>query len=286
MPDEQYDLDAPTDGQPDIAETVSSTLPPHAGSAFDRDKFLINQKRMAISEKYHVYDDQGEPVMFVHREAHHLRMIVAALCAAVSFLIVIAIGMILTAVIDDAVSQSSGGPLLILGVVVSVVVAVAAALVVGIALSAKRHIGFFKDESGAEELIKVYQDKKLQLINATYTLADADGNLLGWFRKNHLYNVFRKRWYCHDTDGELVCVAKEDSIVKAIMRRFLGSFYGLLRTNFVLLAPDETTKLGMFNRKLTLFDKYVLDMTFDHEQTLDRRIAVALAVLLDTGERR
>lgn len=281
MTDEQQGLDAPTDGQPDIAEMVSSTLPPHAGSAFDRDKFLINQKRMAISEKYYVYDDQGEPVMFVHREAHHLRTILAIVSGIGTFVILWGGSMAIGAGIESLTNQD-GGPIAMVAIFGGLVFAAAAAVVVAIALSAKRHIGFFKDESGSGELIKVYQDKKLQLINATYTLADADGNLLGWFRKNHLYNV----WYCHDADGELVCVAKEDSIVKAIMRRFLGSFYGLLRTNFVLLAPDEKTKLGMFNRKFTLFDKYVLDMTFDHEQTLDRRIAVAMAVLLDTGERR
>ena len=62
--------------------------------------------------------------------------------------------------------------------------------------------------------------------------------------------------------------------------------YGLLRTNFVILGPDGISELGRFNRKLTLFDKYVLDMTSDGSRTLDRRIAVALGVLLDTGERR
>ena len=53
-----------------------------------------------------------------------------------------------------------------------------------------------------------------------------------------------------------------------------------------IYVPDGTTELGRFNRKLTLFDKYVLDMTSDGARTLDRRIAVALGVLLDTGERR
>ena len=44
--------------------------------------------------------------------------------------------------------------------------------------------------------------------------------------------------------------------------------------------------IGEFNRKLTLLDRYVLDLTADRERVFDRRIALALGVMLDTGERR
>jgi len=45
--------------------------------------------------------------------------------------------------------------------------------------------------------------------------------------------------------------------------------------------------LGRYlNRKFTILDRYVLDLTVDKEHRLDRRIALALGILLDTGERR
>ena len=44
--------------------------------------------------------------------------------------------------------------------------------------------------------------------------------------------------------------------------------------------------VGTFNRKFTLLDRYVLDLTGDPGRMLDRRIALALGVMLDTGERR
>jgi hypothetical protein len=64
--------------------------------------------------------------------------------------------------------------------------------------------------------------------------------------------------------------------------------FGLLRTNFIILAGDgsDRRELGQFNRKFTLFDSYVLNMSTDPEQTIDRRLAVAIGVMLDTGERR
>jgi hypothetical protein len=44
--------------------------------------------------------------------------------------------------------------------------------------------------------------------------------------------------------------------------------------------------IGEFNRKFTILDRYVLDLTADPGRNLDRRIALALGVMLDTGERR
>ena len=62
--------------------------------------------------------------------------------------------------------------------------------------------------------------------------------------------------------------------------------FGLLRTNFIIQRPGDDRVIGEFNRRLTFFDRYVLDLSADREHALDRRLAVALGVLLDTGERR
>ena len=42
----------------------------------------------------------------------------------------------------------------------------------------------------------------------------------------------------------------------------------------------------VINRKFTVLDRYVLDLTADEERALDRRIALASGIMLDTGERR
>ena len=97
--------------------------------------------------------------------------------------------------------------------------------------------------------------------------------MLSRFRKNHLYNFVRKRWYCDGAEGQPLLVAKEDSVVRSILRRVLPKPLGwALRTNFVLLDAHDR-KVGEFNRKLTVFDRYVLDMTADSSRSIDRRIA-------------
>jgi hypothetical protein len=76
--------------------------------------------------------------------------------------------------------------------------------------------------------------------------------------------------------------AKEDSILLALVRRF---FTRLVPLCFIFCLPGGQV-VGEFNRKFTLLDRYVLDLSKDPSRALDRRVAVAMGVMLDTGERR
>jgi len=157
--------------------------------------------------------------------------------------------------------------------------------VVGMKLSKKRHVSFFTGEDKTSRVLEVLQDKKLTFINATYTVRDAQGTSLALFRKNYLFNFFRRKWVVLSPDGQLQWVAREDSIILSLVRRFVP-FMGLLRTNFIFQPAAGDKVIGEFKRKMTLFDRYVLDLSADRSRALDRRVAVALAVMLDTGERR
>jgi uncharacterized protein YxjI len=263
-----------------------SRVPPAPGGiraqadpVFERDIFLLRQQMLRISEKYDVGDEQGRKIVFVERPAHLLRNVAALLAAAVTFVLVIG-GFIALA----EASQASA----LQGVLVAVggVGALVGAVVVGVALSAKRHVSFYRDATKRELLLDVLQDRKWQPITATYTVRDARGQPLARLAKNYLYNLLRKRWYVYAPDGALAYMAKEDSIVLSLLRRVLGPFFGLLRTNFVILRGAGDEIVGEFKRKFTILDRYVLDMSPDGARTMDRRLALALGVMLDTGERR
>ena len=81
------------------------------------------------------------------------------------------------------------------------------------------------------------QDKKFQPITATYTVLTAEGDLLGRMKKNYMYNFFRKKWDVLDAQGRKVLVAREDSLLLSLLRRFLGPMLGFLRANFILVVP-------------------------------------------------
>ncbi len=165
-------------------------------------------------------------------------------------------------------------------------IALLVAFIVIIFLAPKRHINIYRDDSKTEQLLEIQQETKWQFPYAYYQIKDARGMKLARLQKNYFYDLIRKRWYCYLNDGSLLCTIKEDSIVMAILRRFFGSFYGLLRSNFVILAGRRERLVGTFNRKFTLLNRYVLDMNDDSERVIDRHIAVAIGIMLDTGERR
>lgn len=255
---------------------------PQGEGPFDYDRFLINQKRISVSEKYYVFDERQNPILFVERPAHLLRgigaMMAGTFVAAVCLVFTLALAGAVGNPQDSALSVVIGG----LGILLSIV----AAVVVIVWLTPKRHVYVYADDSKGQLLLEVFQDQKISLLRATYTVNDPQNGPLGRLQKNYLSNIFRKRWDAFHPDGSVMVVAREDSLILSLLRRFLGPMLGLLRTNFIFLRPGTETVIGEFNRKVTLFDRYVLDMSADPMQELDRRMAVALGILLDTGEKR
>ena len=249
-----------------------------ADPVFDRDKFLLNQK-VRIDEKYVVLDEGGKPLLYIVRPRFFLRNLAAMLAGIVAAIVVL---MACLALVD---ALPKGG-LSELMAVVTIVVSFGALFTVAISLAPKRHVKFSRDELQREPLLEVLQDKKFQPITATYTVRTPSGQVIALLRKNYLFNIVRKRWYCDAPDGRRICVAKEESIILSLLRRVLGPFFGLLRANFIFLRGNTDQVIGEFNRKFTLLDRYVLDLSADRARTLDRRVALALGVMLDTGERR
>ena len=255
-----------------------------ADAIFDRDRFLLRQE-IAVREKYRVWDEFEQPLLYIERPRHVLRNVVGVLAVGIVAALVCIVFLV------SAVQATALLPRLMFGLLT--VIAFGFLLVMPVLVSKKRHTTIYRDERKQQPVVRILQDYKFRLINATYTITDADGQVLARLRKNYLYNLVRRRWYCYSPDQALLCVAKEDSLVRSILRRlFLQTgllgvlFMTFVRTNFVILAGDSVTRLGVFNRKMTILDRYVLDMSADPARTLDRRVALALGVMLDTGERR
>ena len=61
--------------------------------------------------------------------------------------------------------------------------------------------------------------------------------------------------------------------------------FGYVPTYFLILQGATDVQIGEFNRKATIFNHHVLDLKADPSRSLDRRIALALGVMLDSGER-
>ncbi len=249
---------------------------PDLDSVFDRDVFLLRQRVLTIRSKYEVWAEDGRPILYVERPTYPIRTLLAY-----------ALGVVAASIVFYwTVSEpSSPAPLSGLLALLGLLLAPVAFFVVSASARPKRHVTVYRDESRREVLLRILQDQRLAVAFRTYTLTTAAGTALARLRRDYVRGLFRKRWTVETETGQGVASAVEDSLVLSLLRRVLGPLFGLLRTNFVLLAADGAA-LGEFNRKLTLLDRYVLDLREDVERRLDRRVAVALGILLDTGERR
>jgi uncharacterized protein YxjI len=256
--------------------------------AFQRDKFLMRQKMMAISAKYTISDEAKRPILYVERPAHLKRQLLAG-CGTVVVILVSLAAAALAGIGAAAIVGNDN-----VGVAVGLIglfATIAAAIVAAIRFSPKRHIHFYADEEKTEPLLDVLQDKKNELLTTTYTVIRPDGRVLAHISKNQFSNFFRKKWSVVDAEGLPLFIAREDSLILSLIRRFVPVLQDLMRTNFVFVLPSEAEDggeliRGEFNRKFTLVDSYVLDLSRDRPPRIDRRVAVAMGVLLDTGERR
>lgn len=256
--------------------------PQDGDPAFARETFLLHERHLGVSEKYSVLDKDGAPLLFVERPNHPFLNVLAIFGGLAGgllhFFAFAGLGLAAKNAGLDAVTR---GLLLLWTFGGSALAAVATAQL----LFKKRHITVYRDDSRAEQVLRINQDSRLQLLTASYTVAGPDGEPLAFIFKKRLRNILRKRWYGLGPDGPLF-VAEEDSPILSLLRRMVLGFLGLMHTDFVIRSPQDGRVLGEFNRGMTLRDRYVLDLTPDPLRALDRRAALALGVLLDTGEGR
>jgi hypothetical protein len=256
---------------------VASVRPPTPGAdpAFDRDVFLLRERMLSISSKYEVWAEDGAPIAYVERPTYPVRTLFAYVAGAIAAFVVL----------GWVASASSSAGVNAVAALLGWGFALATFMVVSMSARPLRHVTVYRDDSRREVLLRVLQDQRVAVLVRTYTVIRGDGTPLARLGKSYLHNIVRKRWTIADAGGALQALAIEESIVLSILRRVLGSLFGVLRTNFLFVRPDGEV-LGEFNRKFTVLDRYMLDLTADAERVLDRRIALAAGIMLDTGERR
>lgn len=247
--------------------------------AFARDRFLLRQQHFAINAKYEVWNEQGQSILFVERPAHLLRNLGATVAGLLAAGVAGVLCFLVLRLLFGPNPRQVGA--LVFCIVLAIIACATVLVVVATVLSAKRHITFYRDPSKGVRLLEVLQEEKLTFLVQHFALRDSEGRPLARFTKNSLWDILQKRWRCDAPDGTPLCVAKEE-FWHALLSRTLGKLFPM---SFNFYTPDGA-RIGAFNRKFTLLDRYVLDLTGDPGRTLDRRVALAMGVMLDTGERR
>jgi hypothetical protein len=148
-------------------------------------------------------------------------------------------------------------------------------------LAIKEDIRVFADETESVELFRIKARRVLEL-GGRYDVTTPDGARIGVLEKVFGKSLLRSTWRLLDADEQEVATAQERSLVLAVARRVIDQLP--IPYNFDIAVDGR--RVGGMTRKFQLRDRYVLDLTDDPDRRIDRRVAVALAIGLDTLQNR
>lgn len=134
--------------------------------------------------------------------------------------------------------------------------------------------------SGIHPMLTIAQQSNLSFPVVTYIVATPDGHTLARVRRSVFSRLGRNRWNILSTsDDRPIGVAVEESFAAAFARKLLGKFNALYESNLRLryLGGDVGT---IVRRPNATGERDVLDVSVDDKAVLDRRVAVAVALLV------
>jgi uncharacterized protein YxjI len=243
---------------------------------FHRHCFLIRQRYLTIDDRYSISDENGQTILFASQPLRAVRTTIAFLGAMLG-------GMGVGIGAYHLVNRVTGmdfNPYAILAAFISGAIGVPLLLVL---LYPLRDVILYSDAERTQPVLTIKQEQKLVVLIVRYSVIDHDGSLIGRLTRNYFTDFIRIKWLIKDANGEIVAMIREDSALLSVLRRLLGPLFGILRTNFEFFRMPTEVKIGELNRKLTILDQFVLDLSSDSSYSLDRRLAVCMAILLDVA---
>jgi uncharacterized protein YxjI len=154
-------------------------------------------------------------------------------------------------------------------------------------LAIKEDIRFFADESEQRELFRIKARQILE-VRGRFDVTTPTGESIGTLEKVFGKSLLRSTWRVLGEDERELAWTHEKSMAMAILRRLIDFVpYGELVPlpfHFTLFVGERP--VGELRREWAIRDRYTLDLTGDGERTIDRRVAVALAVALDALQSR
>jgi uncharacterized protein YxjI len=145
----------------------------------------------------------------------------------------------------------------------------------------REDIRVYSDESKAQEVL-IIKARQIIDFSAAYDVIDAlSGQKAGALRRKGWRSLLRDEWEILDANDQPVGMLFEDSMGRALLRRFLlGTF---LPQNYDVTIGSE--RVADIRQRFNLF-AYRLDLDFsmDTGRKFDRRMGIAAAILLATVE--
>lgn len=133
----------------------------------------------------------------------------------------------------------------------------------------------FTDPETGDERFQVKADSVLD-VAAAYDIVDTVSDERVGSVSRKVKSFLKHEYDLRDADGDVVAVLKEDSMLKALVRRFLTT---LVPFSYVLESPSGE-RLGSVSGAFSLRDRYTVDIEGD----VDPRLVVIATVVVDAIE--
>jgi hypothetical protein len=150
-------------------------------------------------------------------------------------------------------------------------------------LAIREDLRFFADESESEELFRV-KARQVVDVGGRYDVTMPAGERIGVLQRRFAQTLLRTTWVILDADEGALAEVTESSMARGILRRVAEIFDVPILYHFSILV--EGRQVGEVRRILTLRDRYVMTLGGDIDRRIDRRLAVALLVVLDALQGR
>lgn len=245
---------------------------------FAGDSYKIHQPLIQITAESYTITSEDKSEMFKAIRPRQLtRTFFAKIGCAFSFIIIYVVSV---AVLGMTLKASLGEAGLAAAALLGFAFSFLGTLLIAKLLYPKRRATLKKGDEKGPVVFTIRPTSGLFLFNHEYGVYDANDQIQAIFKKRFLENLILKKWHCYHPDNQYRFTAKEDSILIAFMRRYM--FMG----RFIPLHFDFTKGakvFGQYKRKFSVRDKYSLDF---NSKAMPPWLAVATAILLDTGESR
>jgi hypothetical protein len=147
------------------------------------------------------------------------------------------------------------------------------------AFKLKEDIRLYTDESMANELL-VIQARQVIDFGASYDVVDPTTNeKVGALRRRGFKSMFKDEWLILDPYDRETGVIQEESTVLALLRRFIDLASYVFPQAYAVFVGGQ--HVATFKQNFNPFVyKLNVDLTTDPQGSLDRRLALAAALLM------
>lgn len=157
----------------------------------------------------------------------------------------------------------------------------------------KEKVTFYADEAKTQEVF-TFRAEKVMDIHGRY-FVESGGQVVGMFKKEFTKSLVNSTWLVMDAEGNVIYTVRESNQVVAVLRRFIDFIpiigeigdiaMAFVKYHFQFLDASGQ-EVGKYTKTTLFRDHYRLDMSDDNFARVDWRVMAAFTVALDALQSR